>query len=94
MTTPSISIKESDVKASEVLIPAAKSSGWMAWYSINRNSAGAHYWSQAPCPYDPGTTRDPWRCPYPLFETRDAAIESCAKSLANGGTIRVVRIDL
>jgi hypothetical protein len=37
---------------------------------------------------------NPYRCPYPLFPTREMAIEACTRVLPNGGTCKLVRIVL
>ena len=95
MTTPAITVVDAPpVVATEMRIPPAKASGYMAWYSTNVDVDGQHYWMQATNAYDALQTRDPYRCPYPLFATREEAIASCAKSLSNGGTVKIVGIDL
>lgn len=94
--TDTIEIKDATASdAAEIVITMARPSGWMAWYSGSTpDYSGAQYWVQATIPYDASHKRDPHRCPYPLFETRQEAIDACAKSLPNGGQIRVVRITL
>lgn len=94
--TDAIEIKDATASdAAEIVITMAKPTGWMAWYSgASPDYTGGQYWMQATLFVDLQNKRDPYRCPYPLFETRQEAIDACAKSLPNGGQIRVVKITL
>ena len=94
--TEAIEVKEASAcEAAEIVITMARPSGWMAWYSSAQpDYTGGVMWMQATLFYDASNKRDPYRCPYPLFETRQEAIDACAKSLPNGGQIRVVKITL
>lgn len=94
MTSPTIEVVEATPKAAEHVVPVAKAAGWLAFHSPNPNADGTHCWQQATIPYDPGYVRDMYRCPYPLFATKQDALDSCAKSLSNGGSIRLFRIEL
>lgn len=80
--------------ASEVIVIAAKAQGWMAWYATG--SIESPYWMQMfPMDNPAGSrSRDHYRCPYPLFRTREDALEACEKALPNGGKCRVVKIEL
>lgn len=94
--TEAIEVKDGSASdAAEIVITMARPSGWMAWYSYGSpDYMGGKLWTQATLFFDAAQKRDPYRCPYPLFETRQDAIDACAKSLPNGGQIRVVRITL
>lgn len=91
--TPSIEIKELPApKVSEALIPPPKAGGWLAW--VAQSNGTAAFWFQAMPAFDLSQKRDSYRCPYPFMETREEALEACAKALPNGGQRRIVRIDL
>lgn len=94
--TDAIEVKDSTASdAAEIIITPARASGWMAWYSsANPDHTGGYYWMQGYGAPDLNGKRDPYRCPYPLFETRQDAIDACAKSMPNGGQIRMVKITL
>ena len=92
MTTQAITINESESKCAEVLMPKPKAQGWMAWTAPQ--SDGAPYWMQAYPSFGTRGDRNPYSCPYPLFTTKDKALEACAKVLPNGGQCRIVRIEL
>ena len=91
-----IEVKDaSENAAEEIIIKTARPSGYMAWYSsATPDYTGGQYWMQATLFFDASNKRDPYRCPYPLFESRQEAIDACAKSMPNGGQIRVVKITL
>lgn len=89
--TNAIEISESVGEVKEVILPAAKAEGYMAWTS---SACPPYYWSQAYMDAKDIGTADPYRCPYPLFPTREKAIEACARSLPNGGTCKIVKITL
>ena len=77
-------------KAAEVLITEARPSGWMAWYRYSTSE----YFMVAYGNFD-NNQRDSYRCPYPLFPTREDAIEAARFSLRDrGGEVRVVQITL
>lgn len=81
--------------ATEIVIQPAKAQGWMGWYSsATGDMQGGQYWMQIYPSADAPNARDPYRCPYPLFETREAAVNAGAKALSNGGQLRIVKITL
>jgi hypothetical protein len=88
--TNEIKVIDDRIAAEEYIIPQAKAEGYMAWYSPNIN--GPHYWSQAFGPVEPVGERDPYKCPYPLFPTREKAIEAASRTLQQGGICKIVRI--
>lgn len=76
--------------AQTTIVQPPEPAGWMCWY---RNSTTT-YWSQV---YDHrhNETRDYYRCPYPLFETRELAVESGRRCLGStGGELKTVYIQL
>lgn len=89
MSEPTIAVTDgSTADHAVVAIPEPQPSGWLAW---SRFSAGEP-WTFA---YgDISLQRDPYRCPSPLFETREAAIAAARKYMSRGGEIRVVRVAL
>ena len=91
--TEAIEIKELPAaKAVEVILPIAKAQGWMAW--AGTATGESIYWMQVHAPFEPSGQRDPYRCPYPLFMSREDALSACAKALPNGGQCRIVKIEL
>lgn len=87
-----IEVIETEVVPAEVRIPIAKPSGWMAFYCPS--SSMPPYWMQVIPEIVQGTVRDVYRCPYPLFTTKDEAVEQAMKSMSNGGTVKVFKIEL
>jgi hypothetical protein len=76
--------------AQTTIIQPPEAAGWMCWY----RSSQMTYWLQV---YDHRTqeTRDNHRCPYPLFETRELALESGRRCLgSSGGELKTVYIHL
>lgn len=76
--------------AQTTIVQPPEASGWMGWYRMGPTNS----WSQI---YDhrPNETRDYHRCPYPLFETREALIESGRRCLGpQGGELKTVHIQL
>jgi hypothetical protein len=77
-------------KATEVLINEPKPSGWMAWYRTHPHS----YFSQVYTDFD-FTKRDFYKCPAPLFVSKEEAIAAARKTMGNqGGEIRLVKVEL
>jgi len=70
----------------------SKAEGYMAF--ITAGQFPPHYWSQAYGALEQPGERDPYKCPYPLFPTREKALEACAKALPQGGTCKLVKIVL
>jgi hypothetical protein len=77
--------------AAEVHITAARPGGWMAWYRFS----STEYFNQV---YDTPSLkldRDYYRCPYPLFPTREAAIDAARHAMhERGGEVRLVKVNL
>ena len=76
--------------AQTTLISPPEAAGWLCWYRTSTST----YWSNA---YDHriNERRDYHRCPYPLFETREAALESGRRCLgSSGGELKTVHIQL
>ncbi len=77
--------------AQEVIITEARPSGWMAWYRFSQSD----YFNQVYDHAAASSARDYYRCPYPLFPTREDAIESARHCLRErGGEVRVVKVTL
>ena len=91
MTQNEIEIKEGIAsKAAEVIVNQPKPSGWMAWYRLSPQT----YFSQVYGNFD-YSKRDFFKCPSPLFESREEAIAEARKTMKNeGGEIRLVKVDL
>jgi hypothetical protein len=76
--------------AQTTLISPPEAAGWMCWYRTQTTT----YWSNA---YDHrfNESRDYLRCPYPLFETRELALEAGRRCLgSSGGELKTVHIQL
>ena len=86
-----IEIKEGTSQTSvEVIVNQPKPSGWMAWYRILPQA----YFSQVYGNFD-YSKRDFFKCPPPLFESREEAIAEARKTMKNeGGEIRLVKVEL
>lgn len=86
-----IEIKEGFASAPvEVAIQEATPQGWMGFY---RQNSGFSFSAI----YDNRTnySRDGHRCPYPLFESREAVIEAGKAAMyGRGGELRVVKVTL
>ena len=91
MTQDEIEIKEGIAsKAAEVIVNQPKPSGWMAWYKLSPQA----YFSQVYGNFD-YSKRDFFKCPPPLFESREEAIAEARKTMKNeGGEIRLVKVEL
>lgn len=87
----SIEIKEGTSSApAEVVIREATPTGYMAWYRPSNTS----YFNNV-ISFKPNETKDYHRCPYPLFETREDAIEAAKYALhGTGGEVRIVKVTL
>ena len=89
--TNEIKVIEDEVKAEEYILQQSNAEGYIVWYSPNP-PGGPHMWTLVwPGMEQPGE-RDPYKCPSPLFMTREKAIEGATKSLPQGGICKVVRI--
>ena len=87
--TPSITLTDTEAgKAEAAFIPPAKSGGYLGFY---RDESSVE-WIQVFVTSTPN--HDYYRTPYPLSETRQEIIDAAAKSLPNGGEVKIVRIDL
>ena len=76
--------------AQTTIVQPPEASGWMGWYRTSPTTS----WTQI---YDHRTqeTRDYHRCPYPLFESREAVVESGRRCLgSSGGELKTVHIQL
>jgi len=91
MTQDEIQINEGTaLKATEVIVNEPKPSGWMAWYRISPQA----YFSQVYGDFD-YSRRNFFKCPPPLFESREEAIAQARKTMKNeGGEIRLVKVEL
>jgi hypothetical protein len=72
----------------KVLVQEAQAGGWLAWYRTSPQSS----WSMV---YDNNhnKVRDSYRHPYPLFATKEEAIEAGkACFYGSGGELSVVRV--
>ena len=89
--TASIKLTDVAAPAETVIIPKAKAGGYVGFY---RSDEG-QMWAQVCVPTVPGDySRDYYRTPYPLSETRQEIIDAAASLLPNGGEVKIVRIDL
>jgi hypothetical protein len=76
--------------AQTTLIQPPEASGWMCWYRMSPTTS----WSQV-YEYRFNHIRDQYRCPYPLFETREDALESGRRCLgSSGGELKTIHIQL
>lgn len=86
-----IEIKEGTASAPvEVAVQEATPQGWMGFYRQNSSFTFSVI-------YDNRTNhnRDSHRCPYPLFESREAVIEAGkAAFYGKGGELRIVKVTL
>jgi hypothetical protein len=89
--TNAIEVSEYSAQAKEVILPMAQAEGYMAWTT---STQPPHYWQQAYMNPTEMGNNDPYRCPYPLFPTREIAIAACARALPNGGICKIVKITL
>jgi hypothetical protein len=87
----SIEVIEDIAIATEVILQPSKVEGYMAWTA---GQFPPYYWSQAYAGVEQPGERDPYKCPYPLFPTREKALEACTKALPQGGTCKLVKIVL
>lgn len=87
-----IEIKEaSATNAAEIIINQARPGGWMAWYRFGQTD----FFNQVYEKPNNNMDRDYYRCPYPLFTSRDDAIDAAKYQLrGRGGEIRVVQVTL
>ena len=93
MTKEDDSIEIKEVIAStpaEIIIREATPTGYMAWYRPNNTSYFNHVFG-----FKANEIRDYHRCPYPLFETKEDAIEAAKYALhGSGGEVRIVKVTL
>lgn len=89
--TNTIEIIEDLPDVKEIILSQAKAEGYMAWAT---STQPPHYWVQAYMNSTDMGQNDPYRCPYPLFPTRELAIAACTRSLPHGGTCKIVKIVL
>ena len=87
-----IEIKEGQAtQAAEVIITEARPSGWLAWFRF----APSDYFMQV---YDTPSLkldRDYYRCPYPLFPTKEIAIDAARHAMRErSGEVRIVKVTL
>jgi hypothetical protein len=76
--------------AQTTIVQPPEASGWLCWYRTSSTT----YWSNA---YDHriDQNRDYHRCPFPLFQTREDAIESGRRCLGSiGGELKTIHIQL
>jgi hypothetical protein len=83
-----IKISTQQLAAEEVIVPEAQPSGWLLFYRYPNTRA----WSYGIPDYD--GNRDTIRYPYPLFKTKDEAMNQARKSLPHGGDVKLFKIDL
>jgi hypothetical protein len=73
----------------KVLVQDAQAGGWLAWYRTNSQST----WSMVYDNNSANKTRDSYRCPYPLFATKEEAIEAGKQCFYGaGGELSLVRV--
>ena len=92
MNTPVNVIEVTPSKTEELRIPYAKAQGWMAFTSIGSDPDAMQVWSQVYGLHN--AERDMYRCPYPLFPTRDDAVAAAMKMLPNGGSVKLFKVEL
>lgn len=90
--TDAIKLTEATASQAETaVIPKAKAGGFLGFYRTDESCQ----WSQVYVWSTPGDySRDYYRTPIPLSETRQEIIDAAAKSLPNGGEVKIVRIEL
>lgn len=85
-----IEVKEVQVEhAAEIAVGPPKAAGWMAFCRPAAGGTWMQVYEQHPAP-----PRDFHRCPYPLFQTREAAIQAGQAQLPSGGELRLAFIQL
>jgi len=88
--TGEINIKTIEPTIEEVCLPKAKSGGWTMFYRYPDSS----YWMHGIPPFDSNGIRDTIRFPYPLFMSKDEALDEARKRLAHGGDVKLFKVDL
>jgi hypothetical protein len=81
-------IEETPKPATELLVPKPVAGGTLAFYSHDGDT-----WAQATPIYPVGAWPDGRRFPFPLFPTREDAVEACKKYMPLGGKIKLWRIE-
>ncbi len=76
--------------ATSVIVPEAQAGGYLGFYRSDRTIS----WNYISVFDPPGTIRDYYRTPYPLFESREQLIEHAKKMMPNGGELRIVKVQL
>lgn len=78
------------MQVEEAIVPQVKPSGWLLFirYPNTMN------WMYGYPDFDAGWTRDTIRWPYPLFKSKDEAMDKARKQLTNGGDVKLFKIDL
>ena len=89
MTIEIIEVQSPVITEFKVQLPKAQ--GWTGFCTSDLNSP--QMWLQLTPTYDP-ITRDVYRCPYPLFLTRESIIAAAEKNLVNGGVLKLFKIEL
>ena len=92
MTQDEIVVSESIAASSvEVHITEARPAGFMAWYRY----ADHEYFNHVCYLPDQSLSRDYYRCPYPMFPSKQDAIEAAKFALhGRSGEIRIVQVTL
>ena len=87
-----IEVKESVAEATiEVHVREATPQGYIAF--VRPNNTGTYF--QWVTGFEPNELRDYYRCPYPLFESKEKAMEAVKKYLSgNGGEARIIKVTL
>jgi hypothetical protein len=88
MTQDEIKVKTITPEIEEVIINKAQTIGWMLFIQYPNSSA----WSMAYPDHD--NNRDTIRFPYPLFKSKDEAMENAKKRLSYGGEAKFFKVDL
>jgi hypothetical protein len=84
-----IEVQELDPQpTTEILIPPPKPEGWLAFYRWDSSAQ----WSMVSAPV--AATYDRFRCPWPLFPTKQEAALAGQASLPQGGTLKIVKVIL
>ena len=73
----------------ELHVAKAKAGGYLCFYSCDSD-----YWMQCTPMHPVGVWSDTRRFPYPLFESKDDAIDTAKKYMPNGGKVKLWRLEL
>jgi hypothetical protein len=78
--------------ANEFNVPSPVAEGWLCFSTLA--TAAPFLWTNVPVVNPTGVFSDPYRCPYPLHQSKEAAIEAAKRYMSGGGKIKLVFVSL